>query len=76
MRTDGMFDYRVVEIEFDRYNEPISYYLLSDIHFDSPNFAHDVWSDFWYQVDRDPNKKIFSLGGDILSSVFDNEYME
>ena len=76
MRTDGMFDYRVVEIEFDRYNEPISYYPLSDIHFDSPNFAHDVWSDFWYQVDRDPNKKIFSLGGDILSSVFDNEYME
>lgn len=73
MRTDGIFDYRVVEVEFEKYNQPISYYPLSDIHFDSPNFAHDTWDDFWYQVDRDENKKIFTLGGDTFDKFSTTE---
>ena len=67
MRTDGLFDFRIVQVPFKQYNKPISLYPISDIHRDSPNFANQIWQNFKEEVANDPNQKLFILIGDTLS---------
>ena len=73
MKTDGLFDYRVVEVPFSKYNEPISLYPMSDIHRDSPNFAHGVWENTLDDIKRDKNQKLFILIGDTLEALSTTE---
>lgn len=42
MRTDGIFDYRVVQLG-TQYNKPINIIFLGDEHFNSPGFAAQKW---------------------------------
>ena len=42
MKTDGLFDYRVVEIPA-KYNESINIIFTGDHHFNSPGFADKRW---------------------------------
>jgi hypothetical protein len=42
MRTDGRFDFKVVEIPA-KYNEPITIFFHGDDHFNSPNHAKKKW---------------------------------
>lgn len=42
MKTDGVFDYRVVEIPAV-YNKPINIFFHGDEHFNSTNFAKQKW---------------------------------
>lgn len=42
MRTDGIFDFRVVEIPAS-YNKPLNIFFHGDEHFNSPNFASKKW---------------------------------
>ena len=43
MKTDGIFDYRVIEINA-KYNKDIHLIFLGDEHFNSPNFAEKKWT--------------------------------
>lgn len=42
MKTDGLFDYKVVEIPA-KYNQPINLFFVGDEHFNSPCFARTKW---------------------------------
>lgn len=42
MRTDGIFDYKVIEAPV-KYNEPFNIIFMGDEHFNSHNFAADRW---------------------------------
>lgn len=42
MKTDGIFDYKVVEIPA-KYGKPINLFFQGDEHFNSPCFARDKW---------------------------------
>lgn len=42
MKTDGIFDYRAVEIPAT-YNKPINIFFHGDEHYNSPNFADKKW---------------------------------
>jgi predicted phosphodiesterase len=73
MKTDGIFDFKVVEVPFSKYGEQISLYPISDIHYNSPNFARQVWEDFKERVKRDKNQKIFILLGDQMDMLSTSE---
>ena len=73
MKTDGLFDFRVVEVPFQRYGEEISLYPISDIHFGSPNFAAERWGKFLDEVKKDKRPKLFIFLGDIFDALSTSE---
>lgn len=44
MKTDGLFDYRVVEIP-GQYDKPINLIFRGDEHWNSPQFARETWEE-------------------------------
>jgi len=70
---DGLFDFRVVEVPFSKYNQPISLYPISDVHYNNPNFARDKWEDLKEEVKKDRNQKYFLILGDTLDTFSTSE---
>ena len=74
MKTDGLFDYRVIEIPA-KYGKPINLIFQGDVHFNSHNFARKRW-DF----DREEIKQLKKQSptyiistGDIFESMSTSE---
>jgi UDP-2,3-diacylglucosamine pyrophosphatase LpxH len=74
MRTDGLFDYRVVHIP-GKVNEEIILYGIGDVHWNSPGFAREKFQHDMNEI-REKCKKqrvYFILTGDIFESLSTSE---
>ena len=69
MKTDGIFDYKVVDVPFESYNKPISLYCISDVHRNSPACAVDRWISFLEQAKADKNQKLLHDGAGFWVAV-------
>ena len=74
MRTDGLFDYRVVEVPA-KYGQPINLIFRGDEHWNSPQFARTEWEN-----DNERIKKVikqsptyFIKTGDIFEALSTSE---
>jgi UDP-2,3-diacylglucosamine pyrophosphatase LpxH len=73
MKTDGLFDYRICDVSFSKYNQPISLYCISDVHWNSPACAREAWCSFLKLAKDDRNQKIFLFLGDLFDSLSSSE---
>jgi len=73
MKTDGLFDFRVVRVPFSKYGEQISLYCISDVHRNSPACAVDRWHSFLDTAKADRNQKMFLFLGDMVDALSTSE---
>lgn len=73
MKTDGIFDFRVVYAPFKRYGQQISLYCISDVHRNSPACASDKWHQFLETAREDRNDKYFLFLGDMVDALSTSE---
>ena len=74
MKTDGLFDYKVVEIPA-KYNQDINVIFLGDEHFNSPNFARKEWENDIERIKEIARKSptYFVKTGDIFEALSTSE---
>jgi len=73
VKTDGLFDYRVVKAPFKKYGQQISLYCISDVHRNSPACAADRWHQFLEGAKEDRNDKYFLFLGDMVDALSTSE---
>ena len=72
MKTDGLFDFRCVEIPAV-YNKPINLIFRGDVHFNSPAFARREFEDDSRRIQEIPNPKWFISTGYVFESLSTSE---
>lgn len=74
MKTDGLFDYRVVEIPAS-YGKPINLFFQGDEHFNSPNFAQKKWLEDLEDMRRACRERqtYFIKTGDVFEALSTSE---
>lgn len=74
MKTDGLFDYRVVEIP-GQYNKPINIIFRGDEHWNSPQFARETWEEdnelIKQEIEKTPT--YFIKTGDVFEALSTSE---
>lgn len=61
MRTDGLFTINATTVECDQ-NDYVTLVPFGDVHYDSPQHAHDVWADFKETVKGYHNPVFLGMG--------------
>jgi predicted phosphodiesterase len=74
MRTDGIYNLKVVEVPA-KYGEAITIYFIGDVHWNSPGFAREKWEYDRERMKREAKhgKVYFILDGDIFESFSTTE---